>query len=95
MRIVKCQNVRVQKHHPIKCGRFAVVLPLCVIDSLKENPGQKIITRCPTCPSFHRWGSLYYNEDGKLVWETLSGTPDLNSFPDIVPDIIISSETVG
>jgi hypothetical protein len=71
MPTVKCRNTRNEKGNIVKCDRFLIQLPQCVIDSLKSNPENRIVLRCPTCPSVVRWTAIYYNNDSKFVWETI------------------------
>ena len=66
MKTIKCQNYRVEANKSKFCGKFLAMLPECVIESLRQNPGHKIILRCPGCDSSVRWIEVYY-DDGFVI----------------------------
>lgn len=75
--VILCQNKRIENgDKTVKCNRFLAAVPQCMIDSLKSNPGEKIILRCATCPGYDRWVSIYYTPEGELAWESSGDKPD-------------------
>lgn len=90
---VNCNNTRNEKNTIVKCDRYFVQLPQCIIDNLKSNPGEKIILRCPTCPSMFRWVAIYYSEKDGYVWETIKKPQRFDN--EMKFDLIINSEQIG
>ena len=93
MPTVKCRNTRNEKNSVIKCDRFLIQLPQCVIDNLKSNPGEKILLRCPTCPSFVRWVEIYYDSETGLTWGTVKKPEQFE--PELNFDHVIHCEEVS
>lgn len=94
MSTIKCNNTRNDRGVIEKCDRFFMVLPDCLVDALRQHPGQKIITRCPTCPSYQRWIEIYYDKDKGLVWESVADKP-IDFGDELTFDTVINSEQVG
>ena len=95
MPIIKCNNTRHAKGGEIeKCDRFFLQLPRCLVDAMKNNPDQRIIVRCPTCPSYQRWIGIYYDAERGMVWESMVDKPE-EFEPEMVFDVIDKSEQVG
>ena len=93
MATIKCNNTRNEAGTVIKCDRFALIIPDCLLKSLRDNPGQKIITRCPTCPSYQRWAAIYVNSSSRLVWELIPKPENFDE--ELVFDDLINSLQVG
>jgi hypothetical protein len=75
--VILCKNTRIENgEKTVPCKRFLADIPQCAIDSLKANPGEKMIFRCATCPGYDRWISVYYNSTGGAVWESSAEKPD-------------------
>lgn len=92
--VVSCQNKRIENGETsVRCERFLADIPQCAIDSLKSNPGEKMVFRCPTCPSYDRWVSIYYDATGNLVWESSGEKPDFSS--EMKFDTIYKTEQVA
>lgn len=94
MPIIKCNNTRHSKGDIEKCDRFFIQIPDCLIEALKANPGERIITRCPTCPSYQRWTSIYYDVDRGMVWESMSDKPETFE-SEMKFDVVDKSEQIG
>ena len=73
MPTIKCLNSRIESNEKRRCLKFLAIIPLCLKDSLKSNPGEKLILRCPGCSSNVRWVAVYY-EDG-FVFQILEERP--------------------
>jgi hypothetical protein len=78
MPIAKCQNTRIENaERKVPCKRFFARIPDCVVTCLKDNPGEEMIFRCPTCPRDDRWCSIYANAKGGMVFRSRDdGPPD-------------------
>jgi len=95
MPTIKCKNDRNEKGTIKRCSRFFVFIPDCVVDALKAHPGEKIVNRCPTCPSYQRWAAVYYDRENGLVWETIE-KPDSEQFDkELQFDMVMNSKQVG
>lgn len=93
MPTIKCHNTRNDRGAIRKCDRFFMQLPKSCIDALKANPGEAIITRCPTCPQYQRWNKMYYDKTFGMTCETIDKPKTFDE--EIKFDRIISSEQVG
>lgn len=93
MPTIKCRNTRNEKNTIVTCERFLIHLPQCVIESLKQNPDEKIILRCPACPSVVRWTAVYYSTENGFVWEVIKNPRNFDS--DFEFDSIINCEEVN
>jgi hypothetical protein len=93
MHTVKCKNTRNENNQVVTCNRFLKALPDCVVAALKANPGEKMFSRCPTCPGYQRWIEIYYDVNRGMVIESTSKPSDFGT--DLEFDTIINSEQVG
>ena len=73
MPTVKCKNKVLIKGAPKSCDKFLIILPASVIHALKDNPQDKITTRCHDCPGKTKWVDIYYDSQKGFVWEVHSG----------------------
>lgn len=65
MSTVYCKHKVLSKDAGSKeCRRILADLPACVIQSLKDNPGQFLTFRCPRCPPYNRWIQVGYTGAG-------------------------------
>jgi len=93
--VIKCNNTRNENHEIIQCGRYLLSVSEGVINFLKSNPTEKIITRCPTCPQNTRWAAIHSDPAGRIVWETIK-RPEFDTKDDeIIFDDVINTQQVG
>ena len=96
MPTIKCHNDRVEKGKIIKCDRFLVSVPDCAIESLRNNPGEEIICRCPSCPPYQRWTAVYYDGERKqLAWRSITKPRKADLENEQSFELIQNSQQVG
>ena len=89
--VILCKNTRIENgEKTVQCKRFLASVPQCAINALKSNPGQKMTFRCATCPGYDRWISIYFDRDGKSVWESTADKPDFTIEMDF--DVVFKTE---
>ena len=92
--VILCQNKRIENGQTsVRCSRFLGDIPQCAVDALKKNPGEKMIFRCATCPSYDRWVSISYGADGKSTWESSGDKPDFSN--EMKFDTVFKTEQVA
>lgn len=78
MKKIVCQNHRLDNEKgSIKCKRSEVSIPdvfLAILKAMEGDPEGKIIIKCHSCRSAPFYEVKY--ENGKLVFESLIGSPD-------------------
>jgi len=62
MPTIKCLNRLIRANQKRPCLKFLGIIPECVKDALKSNPGEKLILRCPACAPDVRWIAIFYDE---------------------------------
>lgn len=76
MPTIKCLNSRIETNEKKQCLKFLAIIPLCIKDSLKSNPCEKLILRCPGCSPDIRWIAIYF--DKGFVFEALMKKPEFD-----------------
>lgn len=76
----------------VECNRILAVLTDFQVDMLKVDPEGGPIFRCPKCHPDQRWIKIF-SEDGKIVFESMSGHQDFKE--NLECDELIICKQVG
>lgn len=80
MNKINCQNNRQTPRGPMKCNKFLLSLPDCVLSLLKSLEGEdeaKIIVNCSSCRTV-RFAEIKY-VNGKLTFQSIPDKPELGN----------------
>jgi len=82
MRIIKCQNIILEKHdnserRQKQCNRLLGILTDAQIEALKTGPESSCVFRCPQCPPDERWVSVSYINN-KIVFVVVNKPEVIN-----------------